>query len=104
MIKELTYPVIHMNGSDEESLRRRYNDLFCAVSNAQAKLLDVDFHQRDYYPLGEEAWQKAYSERIEVCEAMNKVYQYAASHMHRLGAKAGSTILAENEARSRIAR
>ena len=104
MIKELTFPVIHMNGSDEESLRRRYNDLFCAVSNAQAKLLDVDFHQRDYYPLGEEAWQKAYSERIEVCEAMNKVYQYAASHMHRLGAKAGSTILAENEARSRITR
>jgi hypothetical protein len=84
MIKELTFPVIHTNGSDEESLRRQYNKLFCAVSDAQAKLLDVDFHQRDYYPLGEAAWQNADSERIEVCEAINKVYRYARSHMHRL--------------------
>ena len=81
MKKEYTMPVIHMNGSGEDSLRRQYNDLFCAVSDAQAKLLDVDFHQRDYYPLGEEAWNQALIERIEVCEAMNKVYRYARSHM-----------------------
>ena len=31
-------PCIHMNGSDEDRLRRQYNDLFCAVSDAQVKL------------------------------------------------------------------
>ncbi len=85
MIKKHTMPCIHMNGSDEDSLRRQYNDLFCAVSDAQVKLLsDTDFHERDYYPLGGEAWDKAFKEREEVKEAMNTVYQYARQHMHFL--------------------
>ena len=45
MIKEHTMPCIHMNGSGETSLRRQYNELFEAVSEAQIKLLfDTDFH------------------------------------------------------------
>ena len=67
MIEKYTMPCIHMNGSDENSLRRQYNDLFCAVSDAQVKLCyDTDFHERDYYPLGGEAWDKAFKEREEV--------------------------------------
>ena len=78
-------PCVHMNGSDENSLRRQYNDLFCAVSDAQVKLLhDIDFHKRDYYPLGELVWSEANLEREEVKEAMNTVYQYARQHMHFL--------------------
>ena len=74
-----------MNGSDEDSLRRQYNNLFCAVSDAQVKLLyDTDFHERDYYPLGGEAWDKAYQEREEIKEAMTEIYQYAKQHMHFL--------------------
>ena len=85
MIKEYTMPCIHMNGSGETSLRRQYNELFEAVSETLIKLLyDTDFHQRDYYPLGDEAWDKAYSEREEVKKAMNTVYQYARQHMHFL--------------------
>ena len=83
MIKEYTMPCIHMNGSGEDRLRRQYNELFEAVSEAQIKLLfDTDFHERDYYPLGEQAWDKAYLEREEVKKAMDKVYQYAKQHMH----------------------
>ena len=75
-------PCIHMNGSGETSLRRQYNELFEAVSEAQNKLLfDTDFHQRDYYPLGDEAWDKAHQEREEVKKAMDTVYQYARQHM-----------------------
>ncbi|MCP3682050.1 MAG: hypothetical protein GY861_05105 [bacterium] len=85
MIKKHTMPVIHMNGSGEDSLRRQYNDLFEAVSEAQVKLLyDVDFHERDYYPLGELVWSEANLEREEIKQAMNKVYQYARQHMHYL--------------------
>ena len=85
MIEKHTMPCIHMNGSGEDRLRRQYNDLFCAVSDAQVKLLyDTDFHQRDYYPLGDEAWDKAFKEREEVKEAINTVYQYAKQHMHFL--------------------
>ena len=74
-----------MNGSGETSLRRQYNELFEAVSEVQIKLLfDTDFHQRDYYPLGDEAWDKAYQEREEVKKAMDTVYQYAKQHMHYL--------------------
>lgn len=75
-------PCIHMNGSGETSLRRQYNELFEAVSETHIKLLfDTDFHQRDYYPLGDEAWDKAYQEREEVKKAMDTVYQYAKQHM-----------------------
>ena len=85
MIKEHTMPCIHMNGSGEDRLRRQYNELFEAVSEVYIKLLyDVDFHERDYYPLGEEAWDKACQERGEVEKAMSKVYQYAKQHMHFL--------------------
>ena len=85
MIKEYTMPCIHMNGSGETSLRKQYNELFEAVSEVYIKLLfDTDFHERDYYPLGDEAWDKAYSEREEVKKAMNTVYQYAKQHMHFL--------------------
>ena len=86
-----------MNGSGEDRLRRQYNELFEAVSEAQIKLLfDTELHQRDYYPLDslskrycdhqqrEEAWDKAYQEREEVKKAMNTVYQYARQHMHFL--------------------
>ena len=80
-----TMPCIHSNGSGEDSLRRQYHELFEAVSEAQIKLLyDTDFHQRDYYPLGDEAWDKAFKEREEVKKAMNTVYQYARQHMHFL--------------------
>ena len=82
MIKKHTMPCIHMNGSGETSLRRQYNELFEAVSEVHIKLLfDTDFHQRDYYPLGDEAWDKAYQEREEVKKAMDTVYQYAKQHM-----------------------
>lgn len=75
-------PCIHMNGSGETSLRKQYYKLFEAVSEVQIKLLfDTDFHQRDYYPLGDEAWDKAYQEREEVKKAMDTVYQYAKQHM-----------------------
>jgi len=71
-----------MNGSGETSLRRQYNELFEAVSEVHIKLLfDTDFHERDYYPLGDEAWDKAYQEREEVKKAMDTVYQYAKQHM-----------------------
>ena len=70
MIKEYTMPCIHMNGSGKDSLRKQYNELFEAVSEAQIKLLfDIAMHPRDYYPLGDEAWDKAYSEREEVKKA-----------------------------------
>ena len=82
MIEKHTMPLIHMNGSGETSLRRQYNELFEAVSEVHIKLLfDTDFHERDYYPLGDEAWDKAYQEREEVKKAMDTVYQYAKQHM-----------------------
>ncbi len=85
MIAKYTMPCIHMGGSDENSLRRQYQELFEAVSDVQVKLLyDVDFHKRDYYPLGELVWSEANLEREEVKEAMNTVYQYARQHMHFL--------------------
>ena len=47
MIEKYTMPCIHMNGSDEDSLRRQYNELFDAVSQAQINSFMIQTSTRE---------------------------------------------------------
>ena len=84
MTKDLTYPVVHSNGSGEEYLKSQYTSLFHRVYDAKQCLEYIDFHRRDYYPLGEEAYQKALSEREKAVECLKTAYQYARSIKYAL--------------------
>tara|TARA_R110000851_G_scaffold140449_1_gene277800 strand:+ start:13582 stop:13884 length:303 start_codon:yes stop_codon:yes gene_type:complete len=75
-----TLPLIHLNGSGEKALLRQYKDLFEAVSKAQEAFEVVEFHSRDYYPLGDLEWEKARRERLHALEAMQLVYKYSLDH------------------------
>tara|TARA_R110001592_G_scaffold31455_1_gene110842 strand:+ start:1353 stop:1652 length:300 start_codon:yes stop_codon:yes gene_type:complete len=76
-----TLPLIHLNGSGEKALLRQYKDLFEAVSKAQEAFEVVEFHSRDYYPLGDVQWEKARDERIHVLEQLQLVYKYSSDHL-----------------------
>ena len=76
-----TLPLVHMNGSGEKALLRQYKDMFEAVSNALDKMESVEFHSRDYYPLGDLEWEKARAERLHVFEQLQLVYKYSSDHL-----------------------
>jgi hypothetical protein len=82
-----TLPLVHLNGSGEKALLNQYRDLFEAVSNAVNVFEGMEFHSRDYYPLGDVQWEKARAERLHVFEAMQLVYKYSMDHLIYLQTK-----------------
>jgi len=55
----MIYPLIHLNGSGANALRDEYLTAEGAVCEAKKKLAMVEFHMRDYYPLGAAAEKQA---------------------------------------------
>ena len=62
MKSEITMPTVHLNGTSEKMLMEGYRAAFEACSKALDALHEIEFHPRDYYPQGQEAWEKAHSE------------------------------------------
>lgn len=62
MKAEIALPTIHLNGTSEKMLMEGYRAAFEACSKAVDALYQVEFHGRDYYPQGQEAWEKAHAE------------------------------------------
>jgi hypothetical protein len=56
---EMQFPLIHLNGNDGKKLANQYFDAVLALGKFEEKFFDIEFHPRDYYPLGDEAWLKA---------------------------------------------
>ena len=69
-------PSIHSNGSGIDSLIKQYNELSTAFNNFAKKWEEIDFHARDYYIQGQEAWMEALSERRDQSENLMSVSRY----------------------------
>lgn len=52
-------PSIHPNGTSPELLFETYKAAHVAVENAISAVQEVEFHSRDYYPQGPEAFEEA---------------------------------------------
>jgi hypothetical protein len=57
------FPLIHMNGNDGNRLGGQYYEALKALNTFEEMFSKIEFHQRDYYPLGDEAWLKARAQR-----------------------------------------
>lgn len=55
----LQKPLIHLNGSPRAHLQEAYEQAYRALGEAWTKVAQSAPNQRDYYPLGEEAWKRA---------------------------------------------
>jgi hypothetical protein len=77
---EMQLPLIHMNGNSGTALGNQYFEALNALSRFQEKFIRIEFHQRDYYPLGDEAWQKAKAQRMIQKENIASLYSYLELH------------------------
>jgi hypothetical protein len=68
----MTYPTIHMNGTDARDLLAGYTEAIAALNAAFDKLNQTAPHGRDYYPQGDDAINQAIAEHSE---RQRKVYQ-----------------------------
>jgi len=103
MIKEITFPIVHMNGTGETTLRREYDNAYKALCEAESAMNEVTFHSRDYYPLGIHAFSDALEERKEMMISLTKFRLYIMRHKTRLQAVADSNI-ASSEVREEYIR
>lgn len=73
-------PSIHLNGTSRGDLFDAYVDATVAVEAAIDAVAKAYPHGRDYYPQGDDAFDKARAEHNARLEALNKV----ANELHRL--------------------
>jgi hypothetical protein len=69
-------PSIHSNGTGRDSLIKQYDELSKAFNTFVKKWEEIDFHARDYYIQGQEAWMEAFSERRDQSENLMSVSRY----------------------------
>jgi len=82
---EIPMPLIHMNGNSRERLTEYYEEAARALrEEALQKFNEIDFHPRDYYPLGNEAFTQAQAERIEIYKAFQRIQDYLEKHIEHL--------------------
>lgn len=55
-------PCVHVNGTGAQTLAQGWGAAYRAVIDALRALEAIEFNGRDYYPLGDEAWQRARDE------------------------------------------
>ena len=78
-------PLIHMNGNSRERLQEYYENANVALSEeALQKFNAIDFHPRDYYPLGDDAFSEAQAERLKIYEAFATIQNYLETHIEHL--------------------
>lgn len=66
-------PVIHLNGTSRNELRRGYYDAYCAVQSAADVLAQTNPNGRDYYPLGPDAIRSAGNEHAARMRRLKEV-------------------------------
>ncbi len=77
---EMQLPIIHMNGNDGSRLGHEYFEALKALTNFTNAFYKIDFHARDYYPLGDEAWLKARAQREAQKANIESLRDYLDAH------------------------
>jgi len=75
-----TFPLIHTNGNNGQTLLEEYQNTLDAVLNLREKMSKIEFHPRDYYPLGMDAYDNAKEKRTEMIKMINDLEEYITAH------------------------
>jgi hypothetical protein len=73
-------PLIHMNGNDGTKLGREYFDAIIVLGKFEDEFSNIEFHQRDYYPLGDQSWNLARTQREEIKKKIADIREYLEIH------------------------
>jgi hypothetical protein len=63
-------PVVHLNGSGQEALETQWRDVVLAMQEATRALRRAAPNARDYYPRGDDAFERARRAFAELTEAL----------------------------------
>lgn len=63
-------PHIHANGTPGARLKSQYMAATHALAKALVAVQEIELNERDYYPLGDNAWQVAKNARENVLNAI----------------------------------
>jgi hypothetical protein len=80
-------PLLHLNGSGTKNLLPPAENALDALAVAYPLLREMAPNQRDYYPLGEEAWTAARDEHIALCAKLREVLEAVESHVEHIREK-----------------
>ncbi len=81
MTKTANVPMIHRNGTTAQGLLDEMMPALIAIQNAIEALQHASPNQRDYYPMGEQAWRdalQAHCNRIETLKNVAHEYEMIA--------------------------
>ena len=77
---EIQLPLIHMNGNSGTVLGNEYLEALRALTAFTNAFYKIEFHARDYYPLGDEAWVKAQAQRKTQKANIESLRDYLDAH------------------------
>jgi hypothetical protein len=77
---EMQLPIIHMGGNDGSKLGHQYFEALKALQQFENVFQEIEFHSRDYYPLGDEAWLKARAQRQAQWSNIGSLRAYLDAH------------------------
>jgi hypothetical protein len=77
---EMQLPLFHVNGNDARKLGMEYFEALRALQTFIDKFQDIEYHARDYYPLGEEACVKAREQRQAQWQNIEAIRHYLDVH------------------------
>jgi hypothetical protein len=83
-MKEITLPTVHLNGTDKKDLCKDYDNALRRVEEAIEAVAKIEFHSRDYYPQGNQAWNKAVEERMDIRKKLKEVEEYFTAHLEHI--------------------
>lgn len=77
-------PLIHLNGSGRNMLLRHYDRALSKLRAFKEAWIGIEFHKRDYYPLGDAAWERAVAERREMHVRIADLERYLEDHLNHI--------------------
>ena len=77
-------PMIHLNGSGYANLERDARAASTACEGAYSALRGMAPHGRDYYPLGDAAFEAAAKEHVLLCAKLAEVIAQIDAHREHL--------------------
>lgn len=95
---QLILPVIHLNGTGPTALINDYSAAIAALDRA-LHLITYAYHERDYYPLGEDVVRIARLQHLDRCGALRRTINELTAieqHAHEVREARDNAHLARN--------
>ena len=86
MTEEVTYPLptVHLNGTGKEMLLGGNLEILGAINDLKEAIQSCEFHPRDYYVQGDEAFSLALEERRKHLQAIADMERYFIDHVEHI--------------------